>query len=84
MLPVIQASFSHPHSGLLVLGRILPPPILSAVARAFGCYGKFHFLLLWLPVAACGSLCKRKDILLILVINPLGISETGGKIVRKV
>lgn len=34
-------------------------------------------------LAACGSLCKRKDILLILVINPLGISETGAKIVRK-
>lgn len=61
-----------------------PPCILSAVARAFGCYGKFHFLLLWLPVAACGSLCERKDILLILVVNPLGISETGAKTVRKV
>lgn len=82
MLPVIQVPSSHPHSGA---GQDpAPPPILSAVARAFGCYGKFHFLLLWLPVAACGSLCKRKDILLILAVNPLGISETGAKIVRKV
>lgn len=36
----------------------------------FGLYGKFHFLLLGLPGLA-SSVCKRKDILLILVINPL-------------
>lgn len=69
MLPAIQATFSNPRSGLPVLGRILPPSQL----------GKFHFLLLGLASSVCG----RKDILLILVINPLVISETRAKIIRK-
>lgn len=81
MLPAIQVSFSHPHSGLL--GRILPPLPSHLISCRQGIW------VLWevsfpAALAVCGSLCKRKDILLILVINPLGISETGAKIVRKV
>lgn len=83
MLPTIQATFSNPHSGLPVLGRILPPSqLISCGGGIWATMGSFIscFLgCLWLA----GRVCKRKDILLILVINPLVISETGAKIVRR-